>query len=111
MSPEPKSGSNPFWQKLVMPEEDKRAYPSAPQWDGGYRWFRSTNVIDLQRYRSPAEKERIRVVLLRLGRPFFLRINFRCTLARFSERRFYNHAAKARVWRCWPTPVGRPYPP
>jgi hypothetical protein len=62
---EPKSSSNTFWQKLVLPEEDKRAYPSAPPWDGGYRWFRSTNIIDLQHYRSDTDKERIRAVLLR----------------------------------------------
>ena len=65
MSPKAKQGSNAFWQRLVMPEEDRRRCPSAPSWGGGYRWFRSANVVDLQRYRSPAEKERIRVVLLR----------------------------------------------
>ena len=53
-----------LWQQLVMAEEDRRLYPRAPLWDGGYRWFRSSNVVDLQHYRSPAEKERIRVVLL-----------------------------------------------
>jgi hypothetical protein len=50
-----------------MPEEDRRAHPTVPPWDGGYRWFKSSNVIDLQHYRSPAEKERIRANLL--GRP------------------------------------------
>jgi hypothetical protein len=36
-----------FWQKLVLPEED-RQYP----WDGkGYRWFRSANIIPIERYR------------------------------------------------------------
>lgn len=68
MSSRPKQSSKPFWQKLVMPEEDRRLYPSAPSWEGGYRWFRSANVVDLQHYRSPAEKERIRAVLL--GRLF-----------------------------------------
>jgi hypothetical protein len=62
-------GSQPnpddLWQKLVMPEEDKRLYPAAPSRDGGYRWFRSANIVDLQHYRSPSEKERIRMVLLR----------------------------------------------
>jgi hypothetical protein len=47
-----------------MPEEDRRLYPAARAWDGRYRWFRSRNIIDLQHYRSPAEKERIRVVCL-----------------------------------------------
>jgi hypothetical protein len=64
MSPAPSNSLNTFWQRLVMSEEDRRLYPAAPSWDGGYRWFRSRNVVDLQQYRSPAEKERIRVVLL-----------------------------------------------
>ena len=62
--PEPNPNPDTLWQRLVMPEEDRRTYPAAPQWVGGFRWFRSTNVVDLQHYRSPAEKERIRVVLL-----------------------------------------------
>ena len=53
-----------LWQQLVMAEEDRRLYPRAPLWDGGYRWFRSSNVVDLQQYRGPAEKGRIRKVLL-----------------------------------------------
>jgi hypothetical protein len=56
--------ANSTWQKLVMPEEDRRRYPSAPSWDGGFRWFRSPNIVDLQQYRSATEKERIRIVLL-----------------------------------------------
>jgi hypothetical protein len=49
--------------RLIRPEEELRQHP------GGYRWFRSTNIIDLQHYRSPAEKERIRKVLLHGYRP------------------------------------------
>jgi hypothetical protein len=64
MSATPKPDSNPLWQRLVMPEEDRRRYPQAPPWAGGYRWFRSPNVVDLQSYRSPVEKDRIRRVLL-----------------------------------------------
>ena len=64
MSAELKQSSNAVWQKLVMSEEDRRQYLSAPSWDGGFRWFRSANIIDLQQYRSSTEKERIRVVLL-----------------------------------------------
>ena len=64
MSPAPKPTPNILCQKLVMPEEDRRAHPTASSWDGGFRWFRSANVVDLQQYRSPAEKERIRAVLL-----------------------------------------------
>jgi hypothetical protein len=69
MSPNSKQGST-FWQKLVLPEEDRRWCRSAQPWDGGYRWFRSANVVDLQHYRSPAEKERICVVLLNMRRQF-----------------------------------------
>ena len=60
-----------LYRQLTMPEEDRRAHPTAPQWAGGYRWFRSANVVDLQQYRSPTEKERICAVLLcqRLIRP------------------------------------------
>ena len=64
MVPSPKPDDNDFNRKFIMSEEDRRAYPTARQWNGGYRWFRSTNVIDLQNYRSPAEKKRIKVVLL-----------------------------------------------
>jgi hypothetical protein len=53
-----------LWHKLVMSEETRRLYPSAPAWTGGFRWFESRNVVDLQNYRSPAEKERIRTVVL-----------------------------------------------
>jgi hypothetical protein len=53
-----------LWQKLIMPEETRCLYPSAPPWDGGYRWFQSPNIIDLQDYRSAIERKRIRLVLL-----------------------------------------------
>jgi hypothetical protein len=51
-------------RRLIMSEEDRRTYPTARQWNGGYRWFRSANVIDLQNYRSQAEQKRIKVRLL-----------------------------------------------
>ena len=53
-----------FMRKFSLPEEDRRTRSNWPQWCGGHRWFRSANVIDLQNYRSPAEKKRIKVVLL-----------------------------------------------
>jgi len=40
-----------FWQQLTFPEEDRHLHTSAP-WDGGYRWFRSPNVICLEKYRG-----------------------------------------------------------
>ena len=62
MNPAPKQSD--LYRQLTMPEEDRRAHPTAPQWTGGHRWFRSDNIVDLQNYRSPAEKKRIKVVLL-----------------------------------------------
>jgi hypothetical protein len=64
MSPTPKPDpDSAIWRKLVLPVEDKRLYPSATPWAGGFRWFRSANVIDLQHYRSETEKQRIRAML------------------------------------------------
>jgi hypothetical protein len=58
-----------FWRQLVMPEEARRAHPLAPAWRGGYRWYESNNVVDLQKYRSAFEKERICRVLLWIRTP------------------------------------------
>jgi hypothetical protein len=35
-----------FWQRLILPEEDRRSV-----WRGGYRYFRSPNVIPIEWYR------------------------------------------------------------
>jgi hypothetical protein len=53
-----------LWRQLVMPEETRLLYPSTPRYDGGFRWFQSSNIIDLQDYRSAIERKRIRLVLL-----------------------------------------------
>ena len=38
-----------FWQKMVLPEEDRLA---DTEWKGvGYRWFRSENVRCVEHYR------------------------------------------------------------
>ena len=44
--PQPNLGDR-FWQKLILPEEDRRSRLFPPQWNGSYRWFRSANVVDL----------------------------------------------------------------
>jgi hypothetical protein len=40
-----------FLQRFVWPEEDRRLFTTAA-WDGGYRWFRSPNVVCIERYRG-----------------------------------------------------------
>jgi hypothetical protein len=43
-----------YLRTIVLPEEDRRQLTSAP-WRGEFRWFRSTNVIPLEKYRrTPA---------------------------------------------------------
>ena len=40
-----------FARQIIMPEEDRRVFmPNAPS-QGGYRWFRSPNVVCLEKYR------------------------------------------------------------
>jgi hypothetical protein len=52
-----------FWRGLSLSEEDRREWTTT-KWDGSYRWFRSTNIIALEHYRSRAEWSRICAVLL-----------------------------------------------
>lgn len=41
-----------FWQKLILPEEDRRSlFPGMASVVSARRWFRSPNVVDLLRYR------------------------------------------------------------
>jgi hypothetical protein len=40
-----------FLRQLIRPEEDRRRYGRVP-WVGGYRWFRSPNVVPIEQYRS-----------------------------------------------------------
>ena len=42
--------SEAFLRSVTFPEEDRRRLTTAP-WSGGFRWFRSDNVIDLEAYR------------------------------------------------------------
>jgi hypothetical protein len=54
-------GKGELWRRLTLPVERK---DKDWWWDGGYRWFKSTNVIPLERYRTSVEMTRIRKVLL-----------------------------------------------
>ena len=41
-----------FWQRLILPEEDRRIlFPGMASVVSARRWFRSPNVVDLLRYR------------------------------------------------------------
>ena len=37
-----------FWQKLILPEEER----DLPWDEKGYRWFKSPNIVQLERYRG-----------------------------------------------------------
>ena len=39
-----------FARSITLPEEDRTRYTAA-RWEGGYRWFRSPNVICLEKAR------------------------------------------------------------
>lgn len=41
-----------FFRSIVVPEEDRRLFTSAP-WRGEFRWFRAPNVVPLEKYRRP----------------------------------------------------------
>jgi hypothetical protein len=53
-----------FLEGLIISEEDRRRLFPTTMWTGGYRWFRSHNVVCLERYRSPAERTRMFEILL-----------------------------------------------
>jgi hypothetical protein len=46
-----------FMRHMVSPEEDRRLY-GMPPWQGGFRWFRSPNVVCFEKYPRAARKER-----------------------------------------------------
>lgn len=42
-----------FWRKLILPEEDRRRLSPDMTGKGGYRWFRSKNVVCIEHFRRP----------------------------------------------------------
>ena len=55
MLPKDDEDDEAFLQALIRPEEDRqRLHPELP-WRGGYRWFRSTNVVCLEQARRRHE--------------------------------------------------------
>jgi hypothetical protein len=58
MPMQPRRGTDDeFWQRLVLPEEERRWIRD---WEGGYRWFQSPNVIQIERFRGRDEMAQIR---------------------------------------------------
>ena len=37
-------------RELIFPEEDRRLYTST-KWNGGFRWYRTSNVVCFEHYR------------------------------------------------------------
>jgi hypothetical protein len=52
-------------QSLIRPEEDRRRLHSDRPWQGGFRWFRSANVICLEHYAPKRSKTPPRATTLR----------------------------------------------
>jgi hypothetical protein len=50
-APNHREAPESFLRCVTFPEEDRYLFTTA-SWDGGYRWFRSANVIDLEAYRN-----------------------------------------------------------
>jgi hypothetical protein len=46
-------GEESFLRSLILPEEDRHHYTALP-WTGGYRWFRTENVVCIEHYRHPS---------------------------------------------------------
>ena len=44
-----------FLHRMIFPEEDRHRF-TATLWRGGYRWFRSENVVCLEHYRIAETK-------------------------------------------------------
>jgi hypothetical protein len=49
-----------FMRSLIRPEEDRRRLYPDVAWQGGYRWFRSENVVPIEQWRERNEIRRPR---------------------------------------------------
>lgn len=43
-----------FLRRMIFPEEDRHLFTATP-WRGGYRWFRSENVVCIEHYRRETD--------------------------------------------------------
>jgi hypothetical protein len=48
------SNEDAFWRRMVLPQEDRMRL--GIPWHGGYRWFRSENVIPIEQARRRLRK-------------------------------------------------------
>jgi hypothetical protein len=46
-----------FLRTVVFPEEERRLFTTTP-WGGGFRWFRSANIVPIEKYREMKRKSR-----------------------------------------------------
>jgi hypothetical protein len=44
-----------FWRKLVLPQEERMRL--GIPWQGGYRWFKSVNIIPIERGRKNRDSQ------------------------------------------------------
>ena len=42
-----------FYRKRILSVEDRKRLLGDVEWRGGYRWFRSPNVVPIEHYRRP----------------------------------------------------------
>ena len=54
-----KPNDDEFFRALIFPEEDRALFTTA-QWNGGHRWFRSPNVVCIEKYSRPTQSNSIR---------------------------------------------------
>jgi hypothetical protein len=46
-----------FWQRLVLPEEERQCLFPETARRGGYRWFRSPNVVPIEQWRRRKQEQ------------------------------------------------------
>jgi hypothetical protein len=45
-----------FLRRIIFPEEDRHLFTTTP-WRGGFRWFRSQNVVPVEQWRRRHERK------------------------------------------------------
>jgi hypothetical protein len=52
-----KDDDDEFFRALIFPEEDRALFTTA-KWNGGNRWFRSPNVVCIEKHPRPTQPSR-----------------------------------------------------